>query len=202
MKTLVPSWSVFWYPKSRYKCHYRYQVYTTIMWKIKEGIYDHPKCYRKGKLKTEVELQSQSQMHQLAVGDLVLLKRMAFKGQHKIQDCQEDNIYCVDWQPYAALQVFRITPVARDGKVKVVSQILYLPFGHGNIVKLAQLLRNRFGAHRLYAQRIVSKHGSMHNTPKSQSATNHRSSQDYIKPCATSWIEIIWVQLLYMQHCK
>ena len=35
---------------------------------------------------------------------------------------------------------------------------------HCNIVKLAQLPRNRFGTHRLYAQRIVSKHGLMRNT--------------------------------------
>ena len=32
------------------------------------------------------------------------------------------------------------------------------------MVKLAQLLRKRFGTHRLYTQRIVSKHGYMHNT--------------------------------------
>ena len=36
--------------------------------------------------------------------------------------------------------------------------------GKCNIVKVVQLLRNRFRAHRLYTQRIVSKYTCMHNT--------------------------------------
>ena len=69
---------------------------------------------------------------QLTVGDLVLLKRMAFKGTHKIQDHWEDIIYCVEGQPYAELPVFRTAPIAGEGKVKVVHWNLLLPFG-GNI---------------------------------------------------------------------
>ena len=47
---------------------------------------------------------------QLAVDDLVLLERMAFKGKHKIQDHWKDTIYHVEGQPYA--QFSRIAPVA------------------------------------------------------------------------------------------
>ena len=45
------------------------------------------------------------------VGDLALLRRMTFKGKHKIQDHWEDTIYHVERQPNAGLSpVFRITP--------------------------------------------------------------------------------------------
>ena len=57
---------------------------------------------------------------QLAVGDLVLLKRIAFKGKHKIQYHWEDTLHCVEGQPYAWLPVFRITRVAGEGKVKII----------------------------------------------------------------------------------
>ena len=53
---------------------------------------------------------------QLGVGDMILLKRTAFKGKHNIQDCWEDTIYCVKEQPYAGLPVFKIDPVT--GKVR------------------------------------------------------------------------------------
>ena len=58
------------------------------------------------------------------MGDLVLLKRMVFKGKHKIQDCWEKTVYHVEGQPYAGLLVSRITPVVREGKVKIVHQNL------------------------------------------------------------------------------
>ena len=53
---------------------------------------------------------------QLGVGDMILLKRTAFMGKHKIQDHWEDTVYHVKGQPYAGLLVFKITPVA--GKVR------------------------------------------------------------------------------------
>ena len=68
----------------------------------------------------------------LKLGDQGLLKRTAFKGKHKIQDPWEDTVYPVDGQPYNGMPVFRITPVAGGGKVRVVHQNLLLPFG-GNI---------------------------------------------------------------------
>ena len=63
---------------------------------------------------------------------MILLKRMAFKGKQKIQDLWEDSIYHVEGQPYAGLPVFRIIPIAGEGKVEIVHQNLFLPFG-GNI---------------------------------------------------------------------
>ena len=62
------------------------------------------------------------------MGDKVLLKRTAFKGNHKIQDHWEDTVHHVEGQPYARL----LTPVAGEGKVKIVHQDLLLQFG-GNI---------------------------------------------------------------------
>ena len=56
---------------------------------------------------------------------MVLLKRIAFKGKHKIQDCWEKTIYHVEGQPHAGLLVFRITPVAGEGKVKIYTETCY-----------------------------------------------------------------------------
>ena len=64
--------------------------------------------------------------------DLVLLKRIAFKGKHKIQDDWKKTIYHVEGKSYEGLPVFRTTPVAGEGKVKIVHQNPLLPFG-GNI---------------------------------------------------------------------
>ena len=50
---------------------------------------------------------------------------MAFKGKHKIQDHWEKTIYYVDGQPCDGLLVFRITPVAGEGKVKIVIKACY-----------------------------------------------------------------------------
>ena len=55
---------------------------------------------------------------QLEEGDKVLLKRTVFKGKNKIQDCWEDTVYCVEWQLYAGLPVFKVVP--EEGKVKIV----------------------------------------------------------------------------------
>ena len=51
---------------------------------------------------------------------MVLLKRTAFKGKHRIQDHLEDTIYHVEGQPYAGMLVYKIALVAGEGKVKVV----------------------------------------------------------------------------------
>ena len=64
---------------------------------------------------------------QLCVGDLVFLKRIAFKGKHKIQDNWDKTINWVEGQTYAGLPVSRIVPVDGEGKVKVVHWNLLLP---------------------------------------------------------------------------
>ena len=66
------------------------------------------------------------------MSDKVLLKRMAFKDKHKIQDHSEETEYCVEREPYIRLSVFKISPVAGEGKVKIVHRNLLLPF-EGNI---------------------------------------------------------------------
>ena len=45
-------------------------------------------------------------------------------GKHKIKDHCEDTLYHVEGQPYAGLSVFKIAPVAGEGKVKIVHQTL------------------------------------------------------------------------------
>ena len=69
---------------------------------------------------------------QLGMGYLVLLKNSAFKGKHKIEDHWKDTIYLIEGHPYAGLPIFKISPVAGEGTVKVVHQNLFDPFG-GNI---------------------------------------------------------------------
>ena len=76
------------------------------------GVLDHPTYHRKKKTKDVSKIRCT----QLGVGDMVLLKRTAFKDEHKIQDHCEKTIYHVEGQPYMALLVFRITPVV--GKVR------------------------------------------------------------------------------------
>ena len=63
---------------------------------------------------------------------MILLKRTAFKDKHKTQDHWKDTIYLIEGQPYVGLPVFKITPIAGEGKVKVAHQNLLLPF-EGNI---------------------------------------------------------------------
>ena len=55
---------------------------------------------------------------QLGMGDKVLLKRTAFKGKHKIQDCWKDTVYHFEGQPYSRLPVFKIAPVAGEVRWK------------------------------------------------------------------------------------
>ena len=62
---------------------------------------------------------------QLGIGAMVLLKRITFKGKYKIQNHWEDTIYCIEGQPYAGLPVFKISPVAGEIKVKIVTKICY-----------------------------------------------------------------------------
>ena len=45
---------------------------------------------------------------QLKVGDKVLLKCIAFKGKHKIQDRWENTVYEVSEQPLGKIPVFKI----------------------------------------------------------------------------------------------
>ena len=59
------------------------------------------------------------------MGDLLILKRTAFKGKCKILDHWEKTGYCLEGKSFAGLLVFRITPVAGEGKVKIIHQNLF-----------------------------------------------------------------------------
>ena len=70
-------------------------------------------------------------VHDCKVGDLVLLKRMAYKGKQKIWDHWEKTVYKVEGQPSTGMLALRICLVDRNGKVKIVHQNLVLPIGTG-----------------------------------------------------------------------
>ena len=53
---------------------------------------------------------------QLKVGDKVLLKHIAFKSKHKIQDRWENTIYEAIGQPLDKIPVFKIKSMAGDEK--------------------------------------------------------------------------------------
>ena len=61
------------------------------------------------------------------IGDKVLLRCSAFKGQHKIQDQWENTIYEVVEQPLGKLPVLKIQSTEGDDKEKVVHRNLLLP---------------------------------------------------------------------------
>ena len=76
-----------------------------------------------------------------------LLRGQPLRGKHKIQDHLEKTIYHVDGQPYVELQVFRITLVAWEGKVKIVCQNLLIPLG-GNIEENSENEGNQQGVNK------------------------------------------------------
>ena len=62
---------------------------------------------------------------QLQVDDLVLVKRVAWKGRHKIQNKWE---YVVVAQPNKNVPVYRVKPIG-EGKERVLHRNLLLPLG-------------------------------------------------------------------------
>ena len=62
----------------------------------------------------------------LKLGFKVLLKCMAFKGKHKIQDRWENKFYEVIEQPLGKIPVFKIQSTEGDEKTKVVHLLLPL----------------------------------------------------------------------------
>lgn len=64
----------------------------------------------------------------LTVNDLVLVKRMAWKGRHKIQDRWEPEEFVVVSQPHAGIPVYKVRPVGGT-KERVLHRNLLLPLG-------------------------------------------------------------------------
>ena len=59
--------------------------------------------------------------------DLVLVKIVAHKGRHKLQDKWEPEEYVVVEQPIAGTPVYRVQPV--QGKYRTLHRNLLLPLG-------------------------------------------------------------------------
>ena len=64
---------------------------------------------------------------QISPGDLVLVKRMAFKGKHKIQDRWEHNVYEVLESCRGSPLVFRVQREDGEGDVRILHRNLLLP---------------------------------------------------------------------------
>ena len=62
----------------------------------------------------------------LGIGDLVLVKKTASKGRHKIQDRWESDEYQVIGQPNPGIPVYEVKCIAR-GKTRVLHHNLLLP---------------------------------------------------------------------------
>ena len=65
---------------------------------------------------------------QLQVDDLVLVKRVAWKGRHKMQNKWEPDEYIVVSQPNKQIPVYRVKSVT-NGKEKVLHRNMLLPLG-------------------------------------------------------------------------
>ena len=63
---------------------------------------------------------------QLQIDDLVLVKRVAWKGRHKIQNKWEPEEYIVLSQPNKSIPVYRVKPVS-NGKERVLHRNMLLP---------------------------------------------------------------------------
>ena len=64
----------------------------------------------------------------MQVDDLVLIKRVAWKGRHKIQNKWEPDEYVVVSQPNKNVPVYRVKPIG-EGKERVLHKNLLLPLG-------------------------------------------------------------------------
>ena len=65
---------------------------------------------------------------QLQEGDIVLVKIVAHKGRHKLQDKWEPEEYVVVGQPIAGTPVYRVQPVT-EGNIRTLHRNLLLPLG-------------------------------------------------------------------------
>ena len=63
---------------------------------------------------------------QLQIDDLVLVKRVAWKGRHKIQNKWEPEVYIALSQPNKSVPVYKVKPVG-NGKERVPHRNMLLP---------------------------------------------------------------------------
>ena len=65
---------------------------------------------------------------QLQVNDIVLVKRVAWKGRHKIQNKWEPNEYIVIEQPNLKVPVYKVKSL-EDNKIRTLHRNMLLPLG-------------------------------------------------------------------------
>ena len=63
----------------------------------------------------------------LAPGDIVLIRNVAFKGKHKIEDRWQEDLYQVMEQPNPNIPVYKVKPKDHQGKEKTLHRNLLLP---------------------------------------------------------------------------
>ena len=64
----------------------------------------------------------------MQIDDLVLVKRVARKGRHKIQNKWEPSEYVVDEQPNLNVPVYKVRSL-EDGKERILHRNMLLPLG-------------------------------------------------------------------------
>ena len=70
-----------------YECHYKFQVYTNIYVRLNGAYKTAQNVIEKENKRHKLNYDHKVRCIQLAVGELVLLKRTVLKGKHKMQDC-------------------------------------------------------------------------------------------------------------------
>ena len=65
---------------------------------------------------------------QLKMNDIVLVKGVAWKGRHKIQNKWEPSEYVVIEQPNLKVQVYKVKSL-EDNKIRVLHRNMLLPLG-------------------------------------------------------------------------
>ena len=66
---------------------------------------------------------------QLDPGDLVLVRVVAHKGRHKIQNKWEDQEYVIVSQPNLDIPVYKVKPTTGEGRIRTLHRNLLLPLG-------------------------------------------------------------------------
>ena len=87
-----------------------------LKWRIEWAYKTTNEVIRKEQKWNKQQYNSKVRCTQLKVGDKVLLKHIAFKSKHKIQDRWENTIYEAIGQPLDKIPVFKIKSMVGDEK--------------------------------------------------------------------------------------
>ena len=87
-----------------------------------------PKKSQKQTQKYKLSYDKKVKGTQLEIDDLVLVKRVAWKGRHKIQNKWEPEEYVAVEQPNKSIPVYKVKSVG-NGKERVLHRNMLLPLG-------------------------------------------------------------------------